>query len=225
MDNPSTLTFLQRMPLFLGMSREELIEVATKIKFDFKTVEPSETVIREGDTVGRLWMLLKGTLQCTTDADDRSYRFVEEISAPTILQLENTFGVDQHSTRLYTASTTCNLVILDKNEILKLANDSLIFRLNLFNSLSTALQKSEAGKWKSTPRNLEERLCWFFIAHCLHPAGHKWVYVKMERLALVVNDSRLNVSRALHRLQDKGLLLMGRGKIEIPKIEKMRAIS
>jgi len=43
----------------------------------------------------------------------------------------------------------------------------------------------------------------------------------MNRLALELNDSRLNVSRALNRLQSKGLLSLHRGKIEIPLLEHL----
>jgi predicted transcriptional regulator len=43
----------------------------------------------------------------------------------------------------------------------------------------------------------------------------------MERLAEEVNDSRLNVSRVLNRLQTMGLLELHRGRIEIPQVERL----
>ena len=43
----------------------------------------------------------------------------------------------------------------------------------------------------------------------------------MERLAEEVNDSRLNVSRVLNRLQETGMLELHRGRIEIPQLERL----
>ena len=43
----------------------------------------------------------------------------------------------------------------------------------------------------------------------------------MTRLAEELNDSRLNVSRALNMLQGEGLLELHRGRIEIPQLERL----
>ena len=43
----------------------------------------------------------------------------------------------------------------------------------------------------------------------------------MTRLANEVNDSRLDVSRALNKLQDLQLIKLYRGQIEIPAIENL----
>ena len=43
----------------------------------------------------------------------------------------------------------------------------------------------------------------------------------MEQLAREVNDSRLDVSRALNAMQRDGLLVLRRGRIEIPSLEHL----
>ena len=43
----------------------------------------------------------------------------------------------------------------------------------------------------------------------------------MTQLAAEVGDSRLDVSRALNRLQRDGLLTLHRGRIEIPQMERL----
>ena len=43
----------------------------------------------------------------------------------------------------------------------------------------------------------------------------------MERLALELNDSRLNVSRVLNQLQYEGLIELYRGRIVIPQLERL----
>jgi DNA-binding GntR family transcriptional regulator len=43
----------------------------------------------------------------------------------------------------------------------------------------------------------------------------------MERLAQEMNDSRLDVSRALNAMQAEGLLRLHRGRIEVPSLERL----
>ena len=47
----------------------------------------------------------------------------------------------------------------------------------------------------------------------------------MVRLAEEVNDSRLNVSNVLNRMQRSGLITLSRGKIEIPQLERLLSAS
>jgi hypothetical protein len=61
----------------------------------------------------------------------------------------------------------------------------------------------------------------FFFSHCLYPAGPKTFYVLMTQLAQELNDSRLDVSRALNEMQADRLLTLHRGRIEIPMIERL----
>ena len=43
----------------------------------------------------------------------------------------------------------------------------------------------------------------------------------MTRLAEELNDSRLDISHALNHLQKQGLLILSRGKIDVPDMEKL----
>ena len=117
--------------------------------------------------------------------------------------------------------TPCNLIAIDKNETQRLATTSLIFRLNLLNLVSTAVQKSRRQPWQRCPITLEQRIIRFFVNHCLHPAGQKVFKIKMSTLGTEVNDNRLHVSQALNRLQDDGLLHLQRGIITIPTLERL----
>jgi hypothetical protein len=51
------------------------------------------------------------------------------------------------------------------------------------------------------------------------PTGQKSFHILMTRLADEVGDSRLDVSRALNQMQYDGLVVLHRGRIEVPQIE------
>ena len=213
---------LLALPLFTGMSQAELADVVAHTKFNFKTIQPDTGIVAEGDKSGSLVMLTNGRTAIRTKADDGGYDVTEETQAPAVIQPERLFGLGQRYTQNWTALTVCSLISVDKSEVLRLTSESLIFRLNLLNAISTQLQRKQREAWHSLPRSLDERLCRFFLAHCLHPAGEKTFHIKMTRLAKEVNDNRDHISMALHRLQDKGLVKLSRGQIVVHAIEKMR---
>ena len=105
--------------------------------------------------------------------------------------------------------------------MVRLSEDFLVFRLNLMNHLATQTQKLIQSQWRRNPLSLRERIVRFLFHHTLYPAGPKTFHILMERLAEEVNDSRLNVSRTLNRMQETGVLELHRGRIEIPQLERL----
>ena len=106
-----------------------------------------------------------------------------------------------------------NFLLLDKEEVVRLSEDFLVFRLNLMNLVATQTQKQLLQLWRRVPASLHERICRFFIQRCVYPAGPKVFNILMERLAEELNDSRLNVSKALIELH--------RGRVVIHQLERL----
>ena len=193
---------LLQFPLFQGMSRDDLEIVAGHTRFGFLKMTAGRQVIHAGDPCTHLYFLINGSLKVESFSDDGRYSVVEQMSSPYILQ-------------------HVNFLMLDKEEVVRLSEDFLVFRLNLMNHLATQAQKLIQAQWRRSPQSLQERVVRFFFLHTLYPAGPKTFHILMERLAEEVNDSRLNVSRVLNRLQTMGLLELHRGRIEIPQVERL----
>lgn len=212
---------LLQFPLFQGMSRDDLEIVAGHIRFGFQKVTAGRQIIHAGDPCTHLYFLINGTLKIETFSDDSRYSVIEQMSSPYILQQESIFGYYQRYTHNFYALTDANFLTLDKEEVVRLSEDFLVFRLNLMNHLATQSQKLIQMQWRRSPLSLRERIVRFFFQHTLYPAGPKTFHILMERLAEEVNDSRLNVSRALNRMQEAGVLELHRGRIEIPQLERL----
>lgn len=212
---------LLQFPLFQGMSRDDLEIVAGHTRFGFLKMTAGRQVIHAGEPCTHLYFLINGSLKVESFSDDGRYSVVEQMSSPYILQQESIFGYYQRYTHNFYALTDVNFLMLDKEEVVRLSEDFLVFRLNLMNHLATQAQKLIQGQWRRSPQSLQERVVRFFFLHTLYPAGPKTFHILMERLAEEVNDSRLNVSRVLNRLQTMGLLELHRGRIEIPQVERL----
>ena len=203
------------------MSRDDLEIVAGHTRFGFQKVTAGRQIIHAGDPCTHLYFLINGTLKIETFSDDSRYSVIEQMSSPYILQQESIFGYYQRYTHNFYALTDANFLTLDKEEVVRLSEDFLVFRLNLMNHLATQSQKLIQMQWRRSPLLLRERIVRFFFQHTLYPAGPKTFHILMERLAEEVNDSRLNVSRALNRMQEAGVLELHRGRIEIPQLERL----
>ena len=212
---------LLQFPLFQGMCRDDLELVAGHTRFGFTKYAQGKIVATEGDACTQLFFLINGTIRIETAADDNGYWVAEQMEAPYILQPEAIFGYHQRYTHTFIAQTDVNFITIDKEEILCLTEDFLVFRLNLMNLLATQTQKRSRQPWRPCTMTLNGRLIRFFATHCVYPAGHKMFYVLMNRLAAELNDSRLNVSRALNQLQKDGMVILHRGRIEIPLMERL----
>ena len=138
-----------------------------------------------------------------------------------MLQPEGIFGYNQRYTHHFHALTDVNFLTLDKEEVVRLSEDFLVFRLNLLNHFATQTQKLIHQQWRRSPQTLRERIVRFFFQHVLYPAGPKTFYILMERLAEELNDSRLNISHTLNAMQAEGLLELHRGRIEIAQLERL----
>lgn len=212
---------LLALPLFLGMSRNDLQKAAGRAKFDFQKFQKGDVIVQEGERCLHLFFLITGDINVATESDDHAYRVDEDITAPEIFQIECVFGLSQRFTHTYTAKSNCSILRIAKSEIRKLSSDFDIFRINLLNLISTQSQKLNRRVQRVPPKSLEERIVRFFESHCVRPAGEKLFHIKMKRIAEELNDSRLDISRALNRLQNQGHIQLYRGRIYIPALEKL----
>lgn len=203
------------------MSRDDLEIVAGHTRFGFLKVSAGRQVIRTGEACTHLFFLINGTLRVESFGDENRYSVVEQMSSPYILQQEGIFGYNQRYTHHFYAMTDVNFLTLDKEEVVRLSEDFLVFRLNLLNHYATQTQKQIHQQWRRSPQTLRERIVRFFFQHTLYPAGPKTFYILMERLAEELNDSRLNISRTLNAMQADGLLELHRGRIEIAQLERL----
>jgi CRP-like cAMP-binding protein len=208
-------------PLFQGMSRDDLEQVAGHTRMGFSKINAGTTIVADGDDCQQLFFMINGTLRVETMSDDRGYTVVEQLEAPVILQPEVIFGYTQRYTHTYITQTDANFIAIGKDEVLRLSEDFLVFRLNLLNLFATQTQKTVRMLWQHVPDSLENRIVRFFAQHCLYPAGPKVFHILMNRLANELNDSRLDISRALNALQHEGKIVLRRGRVEIPQMERL----
>lgn len=207
------------LPLFQGLSHDDLSDIVSHTKFGFSKAAAGTEIVREGMPCGHLRFLLSGTVSVQSHADDNSYSLQEELSAPQMFDLERLFGLQQYHSRTIVALSNCSLLVLSKEEVMKLSDAQLIIRINILNRLSTAVQKADAAPWHRLPATLAGKLKRFLAIHSYYPAGHKVFHIKMQTIANEIHESRLNVSRQLNEWNRLGLVSLSRQNLDIPRLE------
>ena len=59
------------------------------------------------------------------------------------------------------------------------------------------------------------------VLRSVKPEGEKILKIKMEDLANLIDETRINVSKVLNDLQEQGLVQLSRKEISIPALEKL----
>ena len=212
---------LQSSPLFQGLTSDNLLQIIGQTKFTFRKIAAGDIIKKEGEQCNRLALVVNGQAKSIAYADDHGYSIEENVAAPYTLQPECMFGLQLHYTRTFIATTTCDIVEIDKDDLMRISDEFIIFRMNLVNYISALSQKTTRKLWHPIPADAHDRIVHFIKTHCSSPTGPKTMRIKMTRLAQETGLGRRAVSEILNTMQDENLLTFSRGIIEINHVEAL----
>ena len=212
---------LLELPLFQGMSHNDLNQVVAHTKFGFLKIAHNKTVVKEGDACQHIYFLTSGSVKVESRADDGSYTLIEKMTAPDVIQPDRIFGLTQCFTKTFTTLEECSILRIDKQQVLKLIADQEIFRLNLLNIISTQSQRISHQPWRQPVTTIRQKIIRFVESRSIRPAGPKTLHIKMEDMARLIAESRLNLSRELNQMNKEGIIQITRGEIHIPALENI----
>lgn len=132
--------FLQ-LPVFQGMSSEQLTAVLEKTPFEFKKYREGDIIVEHGDMCNHLIFVLNGTVQKRIPAFDGRIVISEEFQAPHTLPFYYLFGAQPTSPSRLVARGDVGIMELDKHYFLLLLRENEIPLVNALNMLSTHAQK------------------------------------------------------------------------------------
>ena len=105
------------LPLFQGLSKNNLTTIIEKVKFHFHTYEEGETIIRQGDDCRQLCFLMNGEVTAQITDPTHGFSITEVLEAPFNIELYSLYGMHTRYQATYTARTKVNLLTIDKDYI------------------------------------------------------------------------------------------------------------
>lgn len=212
---------LLRLPYFQGMSKDEITSILDKVAFDFHKLSDGDTICERGERCDKFIIITNGEATSRVDAPDDTYSLTEEICAPYAIEPYSLFGKDTTFKRKYTAKGDCTILVIDKQYLFSEFTKYEIFTINLLNLISRRVQMQSYAIWNYTPKSIKGRIVQFIGMRCNSINGRKSIQIKMERLASILCETRLNVSKALNELQDAGYIELHRKEIIVPSLKRL----
>jgi CRP-like cAMP-binding protein len=212
---------LMELPLFQGMGRQDITKLVECAKLEFKKIPAGHKVVERDMPCEGFVFVIKGTVRQITEEENRYFALEETLQAPVLLQPEVLFGLSTRYSKTVVAHSDVSIMRLNKRDIIDKLIPIQVFQLNMMNLLSTRIQKLEISNLKRPYGCVEEKIIRLIRKTACKPSGEKVLRTKMEELAMVLEESRLNVSKALNNLQDRGLVELKRKEIVIPALERL----
>ena len=212
---------LLQLPLFRGMSKFDFTDILEKVKIHFNKYEPGSCLVRQDTPCNQLIFVLDGEVQIESKDRAHQYTIWETFKSPNVIEPYSLFGMRPYFTASYTAVTEVNTLNIDKSYILNELCRYEVFNLNYMNMLSNRSQVIYNKLWNSHIGKTRDKIINFLLLRCMTPYGAKKLSIRMEDLARLIDDTRINVSNVLNDLQNRGLIQLGRRTFSIPELREV----
>ena len=208
---------LQELPLLMGLSKAELLSIVERVKFDFRKHAEGTTLVSQGERCDRIVYVLSGTVCADLNNAEHGFLLSEYTeSVPMVLEPQNLWGMKQKFSRSYMLVTEGSTCSIDKRQLNSLISSYELVKTNVLSLVCNKLQGVTSQLCERWPDSTEGRIVRFIRNHSLTDMGHKVLHIKMQTLADLTCDTRLNVSMVLNRWQHEGLVSIRRGVVEFP---------
>ena len=212
---------LLRLPLFQGLSRSDLTDILGKVKVEFRRYDKKEYIVKQGEPCAELIYILGGSIKASSKDSVHNFTLYEMLGSNTIIEPYSLFGMYNSYQFSYRAECESDIIIVKKEYILSTLCKYEIFNLNYLNVLSNRTQNMHLKLWNTHIGSTTEKIVNFLLLRCEFPQGAKELSIKMEDLANLIDETRINVSRSLNALQDKGLIDLSRKSIKIFDLRRL----
>ena len=206
---------LSQAPVFKGFSPAEIERIFSEVKYQVKRYKSDSMISANGEPVNSLIIVLDGIVKGEmVDYAGRVIK-IEDIHAPGAIASAFMFG-DRNKFPVNVISvTSTELLIIDKPEFLKLLKSDDKILVNFLDMISNRSQfLSEKIKYLNF-KTIKAKLAQYI----LQKAGKEGTVVildkKQNELAEFFGVARPSVARAIHEMEEEGLMVAEGKKIKI----------
>ena len=212
---------LLKLPLFQGLCEKDFTFILEKIKLNFYKHNERHVIATPKSQCDKLYFIIDGKVEALYSDDEKRYTIQEYIKGPNVIEPYSLFGMFPHFSATYTTEDDTNIMTIDKSFIITRLMKFEIFNLNFLNILSNRAQTLYNKILDTKVNSTEEKIIHFINMRCNFPNGKKIISIKMEVLAEIIDDTRINVSRALNNFQKQGLVQLSRKVITIHDLKAL----
>lgn len=213
---------LLQLPLFQGLTFQELSDLMAQIRLNFVRYKAGEEIVIQGEPCQKLLFIIHGDISTTYNNTEKHFRLTETLPPIGVLEPYNLFGMYQKYSRTYQFDTNGSILSIDKKEIVNPLMQSEIVKINMLNLLCNRYQQTAKKLCEMPDETVQNKIAKFIWSYSSVPKGKKEVYIKMTDLANLIHETRLKVSKALKEMQEQGMVTLQRGGIIISDIQDIK---
>ena len=215
---PTMYEKLLQLPLFQGLTLNDLTLILGKVKLRFESYQPGEEFISAGSECKRLYFVLDGTVQKTTAGKGEiPFRVQETFGPPYMVELFSLFGRETVYHSSYTAVDQVNTINFHKRFLTEELAAFPIIEMNSRNILSARIQGLHDRLWGTPPESAESLIANFLLNHVEKTEGEKVFHLAKTDLAKYIHQSLHKTETALASMQKQGLLSYERNMLILPE--------
>ena len=212
---------LLQLPLFQGMTTQEISDVMAHVRLDFVNYHRGDEIVMQGESCRKLIYIISGEVMAEHRNADLQFTLTEHLPDLKVIEPYNLFGMYQTYSRTYTFVTDGSTLAIDKRVVLSQLMTNNIVKINLMNIACNKYQQTQALLCTHPDNSVTDKIVKFVLSQATVPKGKKSVNIKMTTLAEMIHETRLNVSIVLNQLQAEGLVQLQRGSILIEDLQEL----
>ena len=213
---------LLSLPLFQGLSKNDITNIIDKVKFHFLKHAENEIIIKQGNSCEKIFFLLEGELYIDTRYDIYNFSVQETINSPCVIEPYSLFGKNTYYSSTYTAKTPIKMMCIDKQSLVNKLYIYNIFRLNYLNLLSGRITDLHNTLTICMGNSVEKKIAYFIQRFSTRANGEITLSITMEQIADLLGETRINISRILNSWCKNHLIELKRKKITICDFQKLQ---
>ena len=217
----SMMSQLLSMPLFQGLTMDELMKLLEQVRPDFLHFEDAY-IQRSGERHNRLLYILRGNVVRELSGPGGRFLFTEVLDESTFIEISSLFGRDTSLRASYRAVGEAVLLAFDKSYMFNVFGHFSIVQLNILNLYCAYSQSLLERQSMPIGDEIHTLFCHFIRSLCENPRGEKQLKMTRNDLALQLGCNRRRMSELIVSWQKAGLVDLSYSHISIPDLIRLQ---
>lgn len=211
-------------PLFNDISKEEQAAFLKRLVSNRKIVEKGKTVVRQGDEIKFLYLLVKGVVRTemiTQEGNLLEIEFIDAVRplAPAFLFAQNnTFPVD------VITMEECHFLLIPPKVWLQEMMQNEVLLTNFLKLNSNMIVFMSQKVQMISIKSIKGKLSLFILEHTTEESNSFILKRNRTQLAEYFGVQRPSLARTMAELVDKGIISIDKKKITVLKRDELRSV-
>ena len=210
-----TYELILQLPLFQGLSKDDLTRTIEKFSFHFEKYADGDQIIKRGELCSRINFILTGKVRSYLKNEKNTLEICETIAAPNMVAINHLYGNSQYYSADYYAVGEVGIMTIDKFDLFKMIQTNEIFYYNILNFLSAKAQTGINTLLNLTVSSPNIRFAMWLLPLTNPFATNLSLIIKKTTLASILGISRPTLHVMLKEMEDEGLIEVSGSSIQI----------